>query len=283
MSFWYPEAVHDEAPRRLWGYRLTINCPKLVLHTTESNLGVYVPHQGTYYGHNSWPHGTVALENNKWKFFQHIPANFAARALENKSGGVETNNWNTFQIEIATKSKNISELPHEAYVVLAGVLRWLNERIELPLECGVIFPSYPESLTAGVRLSVSKWSMYSGILGHMHVPENSHGDPGDINVEKLINLACGEIVGSQEVQMTDEEFKKLAKIVSNQVRDDLLTEMRSTTTGDPDNPDVPLKMEKVKLSLGSALGLLVLRTSIFLNKFASLENKLDKLLEEKEQ
>src|SRR5215471_17719630 len=40
----------------------------------------------------------------------------------------------------------------------------------------------------GVRLSGSAWNAYKGILGHQHVPENDHGDPGDINIAAIMGI-----------------------------------------------------------------------------------------------
>jgi hypothetical protein len=43
-------------------------------------------------------------------------------------------------------------------------------------------------------MSFAQWEAFKGVCGHMHVPENLHGDPGAIDFPKLIALAKGQTV-----------------------------------------------------------------------------------------
>ena len=35
-------------------------------------------------------------------------------------------------------------------------------------------------------MSNSEWTRYKGILGHQHAPENTHGDPGDLPMKRIL-------------------------------------------------------------------------------------------------
>ncbi|MGP3971520.1 hypothetical protein [Streptomyces sp. 6N223] len=51
---------------------------------------------------------------------------------------------------------------------------------------------YPASYGPnGVRLTGAQWLAYYGWLGHQHVPENDHGDPGDIDFARVLEHAKG--------------------------------------------------------------------------------------------
>jgi hypothetical protein len=128
------------------------------------------------------------------KPFQHIPANRAARALKNPAGGVQTNRWNVFQVEVCGFANKVTFVS-----VMRDVADWLHDVRGTPKTCTVEFKPFPGSGGPhnGVRLSNEAWSDYSGHLGHMHAPENDHGDPGSPFPIDLI-LARGD-----ELSMAD--------------------------------------------------------------------------------
>jgi len=83
----------------------------------------------------------------------------------------------------------------------AGHIRALLDLIHdalpaIPLTTSVEFEPYPEpSYGDGhPRMTSSEWSKYKGVCGHMHVPSNSHGDPGDIPIATIL----GEAPDNQE-------------------------------------------------------------------------------------
>jgi hypothetical protein len=195
-DLWYPAAVRDPAPESIWGSR-TGGGAKFVLHTTEGGLGAFSPGQGNYYGNPYWPNYTLAVRAGRWVIYQHIPANWGGAALENHAGGVETNRACT-QVEIATRATDVTHLPGEALDTLAHLVAWEHQVRGLPLRSAVSWVAYPASYgpLAHQRLSGAGWNSYAGILGHQHVPENAHGDPGAFPIQALLSRAAA-IVGGQ--------------------------------------------------------------------------------------
>jgi len=51
----------------------------------------------------------------------------------------------------------------------------------------------------GVRLGWGAWAKYEGWLGHQHVPGNVHGDPGNIDISKLLAKAAPVPTEGEEV------------------------------------------------------------------------------------
>ena len=161
-DLWFPgAALSHKAP--VDGGSILGGKPKCLWHSTETNG---LPSYSTDY----WPNMTICGGVP----YQHIPANRAGRALKNPAGGVETNRWNVFQIEVCGHANTIAFHP-----VMADVAQWLYEARGCPLTEDVDWLAYSASYGATrVRLSGAAWESYSGHLGHMHAPENDHGDPG---------------------------------------------------------------------------------------------------------
>ncbi|QDK03196.1 endolysin [Streptomyces phage Yasdnil] len=175
-----------------------------VIHTTE---GTSFPDYG---GGGSAPTITAKPDFGAQKlvFRQHFNIDTSARALVNASGGVETNTLNVFQIELvgtcdpATHRKWAAagynhifwpEAPDWALRDLAELMKWLNVNHGIPLTSGLNFAPYPSSYAngAGQRMSFAKWQSFKGWCGHQHVPENSHGDPGNFPIDKVLAMAKG--------------------------------------------------------------------------------------------
>jgi hypothetical protein len=215
---WYPGGVDDRAPEGLWGTHAPGYAPKVVLHTTEGGLGVYTPdtRRGAarrYYGHTFWPNYTLARHgrDGPWRIFNHIPAGRSAQALENRTGGVETNRANVSQVEIAWKAGEIASLPSEALAELAGCspgstgcggCRWRPG-------CG----GWPiRRLTGWVRGSGCpgrRGVAYGGVCGHEHAAENAHGDPGAFPIDVLLRMARLYVgAGADEGDDVNEQDKR---------------------------------------------------------------------------
>lgn len=191
------------AKRQSWGRdggSFTTSPDKILLHSTET---------GTFPGYGrgaSAPHFTIDLGNGEVR--QHSPMNRAARALRNASGGVQTNRDGVIQIEIiGTCDKNFARKHGYPYLPdmtdeMAGRLKWLLQKIcaaipAIPLRTSVAWKSYPSSYgNSSVRMSNSQWTRYKGILGHQHAPENTHGDPGDLPMEKILGADTVKSGGS---------------------------------------------------------------------------------------
>jgi hypothetical protein len=163
-SLWFPGArLNQLAP--IDGGSILGGNPKLLWHDTESSG---FPSYSTGF----FPHMTINPLTGEVR--QHIPANRACRALCNESGGVQTNRWRVFQIECCGFANKVPFHP-----VMAEVAQWAKEHLGVPLRATVDWLPYDASFgNTRVRLSGAAWNSYAGHLGHMHAPENVHGDPG---------------------------------------------------------------------------------------------------------
>lgn len=179
----------------------------VTLHTTE---GTDWP---DYEGGATAPNytGLPPLGDARGKWRGHFPDEKSSRALRNEAGGVNTNTLNTVQLELigTCDPKNRLRWGGTSRTRVAGrdyvfwpdadkrQLHWVgrlladfHHRHGFRLRTGVKFLPYPASYGAnGVRLSFAGWSNYIGVLGHQHVPENSHGDPGDIDIQEILSFA----------------------------------------------------------------------------------------------
>ena len=125
-----------------------------------------------------------------------------ARSLLNLRGGVETNNRkpHPVQIELVGYASRYSAGDREPVVPEFddGDLRWLGTelrafcaRVGAPFKFPCRFKPYPSSYGRnGVRLSFADWLTVEGVIGHQHVPENSHGDPGALDVVRMAALSA---------------------------------------------------------------------------------------------
>lgn len=202
---------------------------KLVLHTTEG--GSAAGAIAAYKANNSWPHFTV--DPIKKIKYQHVDTGFPARALRNKAGGTETNRGGAIQIEIVGRASESHNWSQET-------LKWLAEEVIGPicknegikLEAPLKFLGQQDGLLASEkakqRLSYKDWESANYILGHQHVPENSHWDPGKIDIEKILSY-IKDVEKSEEnimAQISEERFKALEDKVN-----ELFTQIIGTKKG----------------------------------------------------
>ncbi|MFF8318013.1 hypothetical protein ACF06V_12685 [Streptomyces bobili] len=188
------------------GDRMEVNV--VVLHTTE---GRSLP---GYQGGASAPNLTAVpdLAARKLTWYQHFDIDISSRALRNRPGGVQTNTLNVCQVELVgtcdpelhTKWKASGKAhvywpkaPGWALLGVARFLAWAHEQHDVPLRGPALWPAYPRSYGngAGQRMSGARWNDFKGVCGHMHVPENDHGDPGAIDFDELIRLAKAAVPG----------------------------------------------------------------------------------------
>ncbi|MFR9674501.1 N-acetylmuramoyl-L-alanine amidase [Streptomyces sp. TR02-1] len=183
----------------------------------ESNVGVLHTTEGTslpsYRGGASAPNFTAVpdLGGRLLRWYQHFDFDTSSRALVNQPGGVETNTLNAVQVELVgtcDPARRSSwgdlragrdylywpEAPEWALAALAEFVRWAHDAHDVPLRSTVTWKAYPGSYGAanGVRLTGSQWLAYYGWLGHSHVPENLHGDPGALDVARVLAYARGD-------------------------------------------------------------------------------------------
>jgi hypothetical protein len=185
LSAWY----QDDYP----GDRRDVDTA--VWHSTE---GTSLPGYG---GGASAPNFTFVpdFKAKRLKVYQHYDADVSSRALRNLGGGVQTNTNRVVQVEIvgtcdpATHEKwkpahlYMPELPDWAIRDLASFAEWLRDKHGVLATSDVTWRAYPSSYGASpVRLSGARWDNYRGHLGHQHVPENDHGDPGSFPMQAIL-------------------------------------------------------------------------------------------------
>lgn len=190
---WYDEAIID--PGNGAGDYTDNGEPKGLLHTTEGKT--YAGAKGAYITNNSWPHATCTYEDGVFRIYQHNSILKAARALKNLSGGTQTNTDRVAQLEIVGTAdlakrdwgdQYVENFPQAYLDGIARWMRWVEQTLGVPRVCTVTFKQYPYSYgpNNGVRLSAHDFDNYSGWLGHMHAAENTHGDPGLIDIDYLL-------------------------------------------------------------------------------------------------
>lgn len=169
MSNWHPAAKRvpysDAGPFVKAG-------AKIVWHTTEtSGLPIYS---------GSAPHFTFnPATGGLW---QHIPINRSAKSLEHPAGTVETNHANCVQVELIGYAKDSGTWGAGAYSNIAKLARWIEANAGVPSRCGVTFTDAYHVK----RLSAADWLNYAGHLGHQHVPNNHHWDPGQFRIDLVL-------------------------------------------------------------------------------------------------
>lgn len=197
MGLWLPGAIRDDDhPIRRLTYTDTGE-PKGCLHTTET---------AGKPSYSSWtipPHGTIVPKPGVGvTVYQHIPLEFASFALRNLAGGVQTNRDRVLQWElVGTCDPGRKSTSYRWYEADDNVLRDLYRKVIAPCRdlfgipiVAPPFQAYPASYgpSSGsnvVRMTGSFFDAYSGWLGHQHVPENTHGDPGAFPWSRMIALS----------------------------------------------------------------------------------------------
>jgi hypothetical protein len=173
----------------------------IVWHSTE---GTSLP---SYGGGASAPNLTAVPDfaAKRLVWYQHFDFDVSARALVNAPGGVATNTLNVCQVEIVGtcdphthevwegkgyRHLYMPKLPDWAVRDLAAFAAWAREKHGVPLTSDVTWRAYPGSYGAsGVRMSAGEWNGFTGHCGHLHVPENLHGDPGAMPMAAILATA----------------------------------------------------------------------------------------------
>lgn len=184
---WYPPAIDNHAPNDGGSHLGPVTIG--VLHTTESTR--FIPNQDNYFGHSSYPHFTCVVTGGVFFVYQHISIRRAARALKNLSGGVQTNREGVIQIEVVGRATEPFTNNPVMVRGLTQLMRWIESQTEIEAQSRVHFNPYPQSYGRGIgnqRLTYDQWQRYVGWLGHQHVPENDHGDPGAISISMLMQV-----------------------------------------------------------------------------------------------
>jgi hypothetical protein len=168
--------------------------PKVVLHTTESPRGSYAAVRNLWRGPANWGKGLPHFLADGARYVQLLPLNVGAYTLENSPGGADTNRSGpAIQVEICGRAaEGFNDLEYEALgrwladLVKAGVdLDLAQHPTFYGLDAGFTLASY----NARQRLSADAYNAFNGFLGHQHVPENAHWDPGKLDAARVERLA----------------------------------------------------------------------------------------------
>lgn len=177
--------------------------PKLLLHTTETAGG-----WPAYSGGSTGPTLTYDPWVRKWR--QHFRVSQSARALRDpESTPVRENRADVVQVEIScycdparfSTGRGIDKLSAEAYDDLGRFVAFLHLEWNLPFVAVPKWPPYPASygISNGVRMTSAEYETFSGILGHMHAPGQDHGDPGTLDVPRILDAARDHITRGRRV------------------------------------------------------------------------------------
>lgn len=147
------------------------------------------------------PHLTLLLDFSKprsCKWRQHFPFNRNSRALVNLEGGVQTNGNHVVQIEIVATSGWASaenpSAPYKVYPKISDLPDWLLREIgrfaafmhiewKVPLKQVKPFVAWNAKRPT---LTDDEWLHMAGHVGHQHAPENTHTDPGELDMPRII-------------------------------------------------------------------------------------------------
>jgi hypothetical protein len=185
MEVWYHAAERNPAVKT--GGSFVDGVPfRGVLHTTESKS--FAPSSTDYGGwHKSYPHFTLVERSGGVTMYQHIPIDTAARALRNARGGVQTNRARAIQIEIVGRAAESAQMPEAKLDALSRWMRWVEEQTGVRRKAPLEFRGGEAyGLQGAGRMSNQDWLVFDSWCGHQHVPENTHWDPGKINIAELL-------------------------------------------------------------------------------------------------
>lgn len=231
-----------------------------VVHTTE---GMSLP---SYGGGGSAPNFTAVpdIANKKLKWYQHFDFDRSARALVNKSGGVETNSANAVQIELVgtcdpqhktswgSKKAGVHYIfwptaPDWVLKELAKFVYWANKNhgVKLAQWPQAKWLAYPKSYGSvnKQRMTGTQWNAFYGWCGHQHVPENDHGDPGNMNFARVLELAkaMGEPAKTYHTVVSGDTLYSIS--VKYKTTVDAIRKLNPTLKGDLIAPDDKIRVK----------------------------------------
>jgi hypothetical protein len=178
---WLPEGHH-------WGLKIehrrlpdagvfTGGGHKLIWHTTEG-AGIDSMWR-VLRDKNAAPHFIIDPGGGDAPVYQCIPLNRAGRALEHPSGTPPTNTANCIQVEIVDYAKNAADWGHVIYRDLGALAALIDHRFD-------IRRGYRPFTVPAKKVTPAGFVRATGHMGHSHVPNNSHWDPGKMNGSALM-------------------------------------------------------------------------------------------------
>lgn len=178
-----------------------------VWHSTEGpSIAAAV---SAYRSHRGWPHAT--WDPNTGEIVQHLLPSQSARSVENRPGGVETNRYGkVLQIEVVAYAAH--PFTNGPLVGLDRVLAWMRANgvpdvwpMGQPLAYG------PDERRPGVspaaygtnngQRNAAMWAAHGGHYAHSQVPENDHGDPGRIDITRLLGSPTATTLDTEDTML----------------------------------------------------------------------------------
>lgn len=166
---------------------------KVLLHTTET---------GTWPGYGGGASApTLTYDPRKRQWRQHFDLNRSARALRDPSGtSVRENRDRVVQVEIICSCDKafarkygypyVADLSAGARQDIAEFIAFMHREWGVPLVAAPLWLSYPSSYgNSAARMSGPTYDRFKGVLGHQHASGNTHGDPGDIDIDDIMRRA----------------------------------------------------------------------------------------------
>lgn len=184
---WLPTGNHwglviDHDPQNTGGDFL--GAPwRMVLHTTEGADFATMARVLDVEGYE--PHFLIKPSAGPSRVRQYFPLNRSARALEHRSGTIDTNRMNAVQIEIAGYAADAAHWQDWFYRDLAALCALIEHRVNIAHHRPpVTAPAFPGHGRVN-HMTDDQWRRFSGYCGHCNVPGNYHWDPGQIDLGKL--------------------------------------------------------------------------------------------------
>lgn len=209
-ELWLPPVKGQPVPERIRGNSAGTYIAdatfSFLLHTTEG--GSIDGAVSAYRAKNAWPHMTADFDRNE--LAEHVPLNEPARALRNEAGGVETNRSKVIQLEIVGQAAFMHMKPAWWLDRLGQLLARTKLVVDFDLEAPLRFLGPGDGVLATVhaaqRMTFDQWNRFGAICGHQHAPENTHWDPGRLNVAAAI-AAAHAVNPTEEGLRMDAEVK----------------------------------------------------------------------------
>jgi N-acetyl-anhydromuramyl-L-alanine amidase AmpD len=181
MANWHPTAVRVPIAGTP-GLSPAAGRPKIVLHTTEGSTieGAESAYRASG---GSTPHFTISPRG----LHQHIAVNLCAYSLKHPAGTAQTNRAGlVIQIEQVGFASETDDWSDAYYDRVGALCRWIARQTDVPLKqvSGSIHADYSNPR----RIPEDEFAEWSGVCGHVHVPNNDHTDPGrGYHIGKVLN------------------------------------------------------------------------------------------------
>lgn len=168
----------------------------LVLHSTETPSSSFESTKAGLIRDHYEPHWLWDPTPGINRMDRMLPDSAVGRALVHHKGDPETNgrSGGVIQAEVMGYAKDIPSYSDEWFSNFAKMVykTCTDSGIKLYFPCRWL--PYPTSYGGNsARLGWNAWATVEGIVGHMHIPGNVHGDPGDLT---KLNNAVNRLVNS---------------------------------------------------------------------------------------